>query len=528
MTKFRALLWLNLKGMLTSFRMGRKRTAGVGALALMAGLALYLSGLYSYLFAQQLAPTGQFSLLFLLMPVLALGFGVLYTVFAVQGIVFGGKDNDLMLSLPVSPFSLALARVAALYLENLVFSLFVMLPAGIVYLYFGGPGGAGFALRLLVATPFLAILPTQLSLLMGFILSLLSSKLRRKALLSNLLYGLFLVLVFIGVLQMNRLVTELALQAGAVAAAFQGWGAPLRLFQQGTSGGQWPALAGFCVLCILPFLAVVWLLGRYYQKIVTNLTTHRTRSDYRLGQLSGSGPLRALMKKEARKYFSTPLYLFNTGLGLLLLVGGGVFALVRREALTAVLYQLEAVGERPPILPLLALGLGFLLATVAVTACSISLEGKYLWILKEAPVSAEIIFGAKVSFQMLLSAPCLLVGITCLALTFSLSVVQWGLLLLLGFSFGGLIAFWGLWLNLCLPRLDAHSEAYVIKQSASAMLAVFSNLLFVGVGALSYFLFHGALGQEGALLAVALLCLVGSLGLKVLLQTAGRRKLEIL
>lgn len=67
MRKFRSLLSLNFRAMLTTFRFGGRKSGrhatGAGALLLLAGLSLYLSGVYSFLFAAQLAQVGQLSLL---------------------------------------------------------------------------------------------------------------------------------------------------------------------------------------------------------------------------------------------------------------------------------------------------------------------------------------------------------------------------------------------------------------------------------------------------------------------------------
>ena len=41
--------------------------------------------------------------------------GLLFTTFAVKGVVFGGKDNDLLLSMPVSSTLLMASRVTAIY-----------------------------------------------------------------------------------------------------------------------------------------------------------------------------------------------------------------------------------------------------------------------------------------------------------------------------------------------------------------------------------------------------------------------------
>ena len=179
MRKFLVLLGLNFRAMLFSFRVGgngKKRAfTGVGALLLMALLALYLSGTYSFLFAAQLKRVSMLPLLIMMMPVLAVMAGLFFTVFAAQGILFGGRDNDLMLSLPVPAFVLLLARVSALYLENLFFSAFVMLPAAVAYLLNGGVGGFGFVLSMLVGTAVIALIPTLLALILGFLLAWVSS-----------------------------------------------------------------------------------------------------------------------------------------------------------------------------------------------------------------------------------------------------------------------------------------------------------------------------------------------------------------
>ena len=143
MVKFLALLKLNFRAALAALRMGgRKRSvSGVGALVLLAGLSLYISGLHSFLFASQLAPAGALPLLIVFMSLGAVLLGFLFSLFAAQGMVFGTKDNDLMLALPVTPFALMLSRTLALYLENLISTLFVLLPAGVIYLWYGGPGG---------------------------------------------------------------------------------------------------------------------------------------------------------------------------------------------------------------------------------------------------------------------------------------------------------------------------------------------------------------------------------------------------
>ena len=331
MRKFLILARVQLWALLTSFRIGgsrKKAASGWAALALMAALCLFISGSYSFPLGEQLAAAGCLELL-LMMSVMAVIMGLVFTVFAAQGVVFGGRDADLLLSMPVSAFTALLAKLTALYVENLALCAFLVLPAGAAWLWFGGGGGALFVLRLIVGTLFLALLPTLLSLAGGFLLSWLGGRFANRRAVNLLLYGLMAAAVFFLAVRMNMAVAVLA--AGAMGAeaegAFAGWGVPFLLFQRGVCG-DWETLAMFCLLSLAPVLAAAWLFARNYQRVLTGLSSHGKRPAYRLGRLKAAGRRKALLRKEADRYFGTPIYLLNTGIGLILLVVAGIAAAV--------------------------------------------------------------------------------------------------------------------------------------------------------------------------------------------------------
>ncbi|MEG2086844.1 MAG: hypothetical protein RR022_01505 [Angelakisella sp.] len=527
MGKFMALLGLNLRSMLFSFNVSsdsKKNKArsftGVGVLVLMGGLGLYLSSIYSFLFGSQLAPVGMLPLLLMMMPLLAVAAGMMFTTLAAQGVVFGGHDNDLMLSLPISAFSLLLSRVLALYLENLVFTTFIMLPAGAAYLYYGGSGGVAFVLTLLVCTPFLALLPTLFALVCGFALSWLSSKFPRKALVSLVLYLALFMLTMVAVFKLNSLMGEMGAQAMGISAAFSGWGLPFVLFSEAVCDANLLSLLVFCALCLLPFFLVVWLFAGQYKKIITGLTARSVRSDYKLLRLAAGSQRKALLAKEAAKFFGTPIYLFNAGIGLIMLLGASVFSLFQKSAIVDVLAQL---GGELPILPLLALTLGFMLSTVGITACSISLEGRQLWILREAPIAVNLLFLVKAGFQLLLTLPCLLVSVVCVMVSFSLAPMDALLLFVLGAALAAFSAPFGLFVNLCLPKLDAANDTVVVKQSSSAIIGIFAPMLLVGAGVGLYLLTMDALGTSVALWLCAAMLAVTAAGMWALLVAKGQK-----
>ena len=527
MGKFRALLSVNLRAVLLSSSgsrgRGRRRMTGTGMLILIVILCLYLSGIYSFAFAAQLAPVGMLDLLLLLMPVLVVVMGTMYTVMGVQGVVFGGKDNDLMLALPVPAFELLLARVMALALENLVFSCMILLPAGLAYTVFGGGGGIGFWLRLLIGAVGLSLFPTVLALILGLGFCWVSSRFERgRALLRNLLYLVFFCGILLFALQANGLIVSLSEHAAGIEAHFSGWGVPFILFQRGVCGSV-PELLGMLVLFLLIFLLVIWVFGRQYQSLLTALTVQSARSDYRLKRQNSIGQRRSLLKKEARRFFTSTMYLFNAGSGLILLLLGSGGILVKGRDIRLVFGQL---GGAAPLTPMLALAGLFCLSVSAVSASSISLEGRSLWILKESPVDSHTVLSTKWIFQLLLTMPCILISTAAAVLGCGLTWWQGGALLAVLTAFALFHAPFGVYINLCFPKLDAPNDTVVVKQSAASLLGTFLPMLLPGLGVLLYGIWGGTWGEETVMWLFAVLELAAAMICIRLLNTSGVKLLH--
>ena len=529
MKKFLVLARVQLRALLSSLRVGgsRKRAASVwAALLLAAVLCVCMSGSYSFALGGQLSGTGALHLVLVLMPAQAVIAGVVFTAFAAQGVVFGGRDADLLLSMPVPAVAVLGSKLTALYAENLVFCLFLVLPAGAAWLWYGGGGGALFVLRLVIGVLFLALLPTVLSLAAGALLSLLGGRFANRRAVNLLLYVLLMAAVFAAVLGINRSVSQL--MAGALGVELEGafsslWGLPFLWFQRGVCGA-WGTLGQFCLAALVPMLLAAAVCARFYQPILTGLRSHSRRAAYRVDRLRAAGCRRALLRKEASRFFGTPIYLFNAGFGLLVLAGGGVAAGVMGPRLRALLAQAEGL----PLLSLSAAAVAFTLSTVAVTASSVSLEGRNLWILREAPVSVGQILDVKAGFQLLLTAPCLLLGVLGVSWGLGLSAAEGAALLVSGLAFGTFTALLGLAANLLLPKLDAVNDMVVVKQSAASIAGVLGGMAAALLCALLVWLLTGPLGELGALCACGLLLLLASGGLYRWLHTGGVARFEAL
>lgn len=488
MKKFFVLLKVSVQSMLLSSTNARgnsrKRAAtGVGAVVLIAFLGLYLSGFYSFMLLQVLAPVHMEVLVFVFMGLGALVGGLLFTTVAVKGVVFGGRDNDLLLSMPVSTTQLMLSRVSAVYLENLLFALFVLLPAGAACALMTEVGHSPlFWLRLVVAALLLPLLDTALSVLLGALAALLSAKVSRGALGQNIVMGIYLAAVFWFSFNINGMLEELAANAAGVKESLS-WAVPVLWMAEGILG-NWGELLAFGLCCAVPFALVVLGLGKVYRRAVTAFASRSARSDYKLSAQTAAGQKRALLAKEAKRFFGTPMYFWNAGLGLILLLAAGIAALVMRDDLRTLLSLMEDF----PALPMAALVMGFCLCTCVIAAPSVSLEGKYLWILREAPLEESTLLWIKVGFQLLLSVPCTVIAGTCLTIALELPLWQGVVLLGFGLLFALFQAVFGMLMGLCFPKLDAVNETLVVKQSMATLLGMFVPMAVLGVCALLYWL----------------------------------------
>lgn len=526
MSKFRALFRVSLRGLTYSLgfngrKSGKRAGGGMAVLLLMLALCLFMSGTYSFALAPVLAGAGAPELVLALIGVMAVALCALFTAVGAREVVFGTKDIDIALALPVSPFSLILARLAALYVENLALTFAWLAPAGAAYMLQEG-FSLWVALRLVPAGFLLALLPLFIALAVGFGLAFITSRFTRHALVENILYFLLLLLVLGGSFWMSGSGAE-AMQA--MAGMFTGWLAPLGWLAAFAAQGNLAALAKLAAACILPVLALAGLCSLSYGRVLAALQSHSSRSDYRLGQMRGGSVFRALLRKEKARYLNTPIYLFNTAIGPLLVLAAGIAALLKGGALEALLAANGMQGV--PLLPLAAGTMGFCLALTTITASSVSLEGNTLWVLQSLPVSTAQVLRAKLAFHQLIAAPFTALG----GLLLGLGLRQ-GALAALELAAGGLLLNWcvalaGLLINLAFPKLDAVNDTVVVKQSAAVaftLLAGIGVLLLVGA---CWWLAEQFIPGAGLAAGLAVLAVCGCI-LQLTLQKKGPKMFRAL
>ena len=206
MRKLWVLIKINLRALLSALKLGsgkKAKATGAGALVLLGVLAVYIAGVYSFTFALQLGELGMLEYLIPMMAIMGCLMSVIMTVQAASGFIFSGRDTDLMLSLPVSAFSVMLSRITALYIENLAFIGLFMLTSGVAGAI-NGLGGFGYYLSLVIGTLLLTFLTTMLTMVIAFVAAFVTSRFPHHAVFSTIVYFAFLLLIMVGSFQISN------------------------------------------------------------------------------------------------------------------------------------------------------------------------------------------------------------------------------------------------------------------------------------------------------------------------------------
>lgn len=504
MRKYLALMKVSLSSMLLS-GVGRKngkrrKMTGAGMAVGIAILGIYMSGMYSALLLTVLEPLGLEVLLFALMGLAALFGGLLFTAFGVSKTVFGGRDNDFMLSMPISSSALMLTRVFAIYAENWLFSFFMLVPAGVVCAFMTTTNLAqtlGFWLRILMTTVLLPLLDTTLSVVLGAALAWISAKITHKAIGQNLLMGVFMVAIFTFAFKFNEIMETLSIAAPTLIDSIQ-WAKPIVWMGQGILG-DWRQLGLFALACMLPFALMIICFGKLYRKAVTVFASMSARSDYKLTTQRSSGQIKALLKKEAQRFFGTPSYFWNYAMGLMMLMVLAILAAIKRENLANLFDVFGAELDRSLLLPMIAAYFGFCLSMSPICAPSVSLEGKNLWILKASPVRTSTILGVKLGFQYLVAMPCILIAVPIFAFAFGMSGMDMLTLLVFAVSFEIGVGCFGMLMGLYFAKLDC-DDRYIVKSSLLTFLSMFAPMIILLLGGLAIWLI-GRIGRIGRISA---------------------------
>ena len=504
----------------------KRRSVGstVGFFILYAFLMLVicggLFGTLAFSLCRPLVAAGLDWLYFTLLSLIAVALGTFGSVFNTYSGLYLAKDNDLLLSMPIRVRDIMIARLLGVYLMGLLYSGIVLLPVAVIYLIFA-PVTALTVVGILLLILLISVVVLLLSCLLGWVVAKISLKLKNKSFITVLVSLIFLAAYCFIYFKAQGAITALVSNAEAWGEKFRNGAYPLYLLGKVGTGDPFAMVVWIVAVAILTAL-LWWLMSRSFLRIATS-TGNTAKAVYREKAARVRSASSALLGKEFARFTKSPAYMLNCGLGLLFLLVAVVLLLVKGGSVIAVL-EAEGLSGLIDGMPLfLCVMLGFIIGTIDITAPSVSLEGKSLWLAQSLPVTPWQVLRAKLSVQVILSAPlvllCSVAGIVLLRpspLTAVLTIVLPQVMVLFQ-------ALFGLTLNLLRPVLNWSNEIYPIKQSMSVFVALFGGWL-IGLLPLALYLPLGGILGVDACLGIYLALLLGTcIGMCYWLRHRGTR-----
>ena len=324
-----------------------------------------------------------------------------------------------------------------------------------------------------------------LSCALGFVVAKISSRLKNRSFITVILSLVFFGAYYFVYFKANTLITKMVNNSVAVGEKIKG-SAYILYFIGKIGDGDFVSLFVCFAVTLLLFVLTWVLLSRSFVKIVT--TTNATKKAvYKAQKAKLKSVGGAMFSKEFARFTSSPTYMLNCGLGTLFILIAGVALLIKRGDVIDVVNEMFGANSGLVVV-VLAVVLCVMASMNDITAPSVSLEGKNIWIAQSLPIKPSQALMAKFNVHVILTAIPMIFTIICVEAVFKMSPVLRLEIALLPLAFVVFSAAFGLVINLKSPNLKWTSETIAVKQSVGVMVAMFGGwILCVLMGAAYYF-----------------------------------------
>ena len=457
-------------------KMKKSKKSSAATIALFAILMVFIIASFSIMFfsigivfADAFASTGLDWFYFALFGILATMLGVVGSVFMTHSMVYDAKDNELLLSMPIKPSYILFVRIAALYVIDFIFEALVLIPSYVAYAIFAGVTAmsvVGFIITVFV----LPVFALSISLILGFLVALISSRLKGKgkSLIVMIISVGFFAVYYYFCFKMQEYLTLIIANSDVIGEKIKTFVYPVYSMGRAVAGDA-VSLLIFVAIVGAVFGIIYFILSKSFIKISTSKRSG-AKVKYKEKAYKAGSAGAALLKKEFSFLWSSPTYMLNCVLGSAFFLLLAVFSVIKRDVFTN---MLDIYPGMENMFALMGVAVLCFIATMnPITAPSISLEGKTLWLLRSSPVSSLQVLNAKFYMHIILTAPFALIASLCLFFSMKADIfmtIAGTVFVLLFVVFYAAI---GILLNLKFPKFDWTNHSVAVKQSMSVILSM--------------------------------------------------------
>jgi ABC-2 type transport system permease protein len=479
----KALIKTRLLALFSSFFKGPKSkkkrnkvvTILIGLLALyiIASLLMAFFGLF-YSICEPVCNSGYAWLYFSMASIVAIAFSLLISIFFTKAQLFDAQDNDLLLSMPIPPKYILFSRFFMLIVFNYIIELLILAPAGVVYLMYYPATVIGTIFFILVFL-LLPLITQTLSCIFGWLLAIIETRVRNKTFISTGFSLIFPATYFYFSSKMNEYHQALINNVDTIGLKMK---SILPIYHLGLAIAEKNTLSLliFLLFAAIPFAIVYSILSYSFVTISTTKKGYR-RIKYTHQPLKAGSAKSALLKKELRLFFSSTTYIMNASLGVIFTLAFAVALFIYGDLPNLIAQNMPQLAQYSNVLVIISIC--FLASTNIISAPSISLEGKRLWISQSLPIDGSDVLLAKVKMHLVICLPSVLIASLACIITMNLSLIQIFVVLILPTMIVIFSALLGVVVNMHFPKFDWVNETVPIKQSMSTVITMFTSMAVV-------------------------------------------------
>ncbi len=417
-----------------------------------------------------------------------------FTMFKANGELFGFKDYDMVMSLPIPVRTIINSRFLNMYLWNTFATLLVMLPMGIVYASFTKPP-LGFYIMWIIGMFLTCLIPTTVAAIFGAVITAISSKFRYAGTVSTILSIAFVIVIM--VFPMIATSTDTGLgkmfdsETGNIdAAAFSAMAPvisdslnriypPVKLFTKAVVNGNIGSFVTFAGISIGWYAAFVFLLSVKYRQINTAITSHISRADYKLVTLHQGSMLSALYRKTIMRILKSTICVTN------LLIGCVLAVLLSAAIVVAgpekVMQGLEMSDYMQIVKGAACYVVAAMVCMTNTAAVSLALEGKNIWLIKSLPISPKILYDSYLLTNLTFTVPTSIVCSILFSISLKMGFIGTALMILTPLTFSLFTAAAGIVIGNRMAYYDWQEETQLIKQSMMSLIGILGGMVLITI-----------------------------------------------
>lgn len=400
------------------------------------------------------------------------------SIFKIPYTLFGIKDYDILISMPIKKYKIVLVKLINILLPTYCIMFVFMIPSLIVY-YINTNSSNMFLVMGFVLTLFIPLIPVAIVTLIGTMIIYFTSKLKHRNLITTVVFFILIFFILIGEIMGHKFMLYI-INSPNLYNTLMYFSYPLaNLYVSALIDNNYSDMIMFIFISITIFFIFILILEKLFFIINSKLLECNIKNNYKVGNIYENSISKALLIKEVKTKLSIPIVALNSLLFPIMYLILGIVTLIYRRGLLRNVLGMSDLSSNITIIIIMLIGIT-LIFLENTTSYSFSLEGRNLWQLKVLPINSLDIFKAKIYIDMMIMTPTVIISTLLITFGLELNIFYSLFVIIIQIIWCFLIPTIGLIVNLKYLDTKWESEAVIVKRSLSVNIIKLGGIIIVG------------------------------------------------